>query len=243
MVYSKISVCHRRPPSMGLNRTGEGRQKIGQSHGIVGQETNITTTDCQICCLTLRIRLPVGYRGSLIASRCQVQIVRENRPARGTVVVILRLIHFSMLTIQHLLMGSRMAAHDAFQALVQADKDMESGITSFGFTLGNPLYDKNFHYGLPTREELQNMTREQLEEALRECADPMFGAAHEDPEDEKSRIIHWMPTDIRWLHMTLVQNEIDRRSDKRNRQNTIFLACVAIGISVAALTVTTLVAL
>ena len=31
----------------------------------------------------------MGYRGSLIASRCQVQIVRENRPARGTVVVIL----------------------------------------------------------------------------------------------------------------------------------------------------------
>ena len=54
-----------------------------------GQAASITTTDCQICCLTLRIRLPTGYRGRLIASRCQVQIVRENRPARETVVVIL----------------------------------------------------------------------------------------------------------------------------------------------------------
>ena len=49
----------------------------------------ITTTDRQICCLTLRIQLPADYRGRLIASPWQFQIDLENRPARGTVVLML----------------------------------------------------------------------------------------------------------------------------------------------------------
>ena len=151
----------------------------------------------------------------------------------------LRFIHFTLLTIQHLLMGSRMAAHDAYHSLVQADKDIESGTISFGLKPGNPLYDKEFHYGLPTREELRKMNAEQLEEALRECAEPTFGAAREDPEDRESRIIHWMPSDVRWLHMTLIQNEIDRRSERKYRLSTLSLAVAAILISVAALIVIT----
>ena len=148
----------------------------------------------------------------------------------------LRLIHFSMLTTQHLLMGSRMPRFDAYRELAQTDKDIKSGSTSFEPRPGNPLFDKKFHYGLPTSEELRKMSPEELEEALRECAGPLFGADREDPDDEKSRVIHWMPTDMRWLHMTLIQNEIDRRSQRKNRWDTFFLASVAIGISTAALT-------
>ena len=155
----------------------------------------------------------------------------------------LRLIHFSMLTTQHLLMGSRMPRFDAYRELAETDKDIKSGTISFEPKPGNPLYDKEFHYGLPKRGELRKMSPEELEEALRECADPLFGAVREDPDDEKSRVIHWMPTDMRWLHMTLIQNEIDRRSQRKNRWDTVCLASVAVGISAAALIVTTLSAL
>ena len=46
------------------------------------QPASITTTDCQIYCFTLRTRLPADYRGRLITSRSQVQIVHEHRPAK-----------------------------------------------------------------------------------------------------------------------------------------------------------------
>ena len=39
--------------------------------------------------------------------------------------------------------------------------------------------------------------------------------------------------------MTLIQNEIDRRSERKYRLSTLSLAIVAIAISVAALIVTT----
>lgn len=147
----------------------------------------------------------------------------------------LRLIHFSILTIQHLMLGSRLPQNDAFKDLVESDKNIDSGTISFGPTLGNPLYDKKFHYGLPTKTELQGFTDDQLDDALREAADPTFGAFRENSDDPESRIIHWMPTDIRWLHMTLIENEINRRSDVENRRHTYFLAYTAIGISVVAI--------
>lgn len=146
----------------------------------------------------------------------------------------LRLIHFSMLTTQHLLMGSRMPRFDAYRELAQTDKDIKSGSTSFEPRPGNPLFDKGFPYGLPTSEELRKKSGRQLEECLRKCADPLFGALREDPDDEKSRITHWMPTDTRWLYMTLIQNEINRRSERNYRLLTLLLALLAIGISVAA---------
>ena len=153
----------------------------------------------------------------------------------------LRLIHFSMLTTQHMLMGSLMPRMDAYRELAQTDKDIKSGTTSFEPRPGNPFFDKEFHYGLPTSEELREKSGRQLEEYLRKSADPLFGAVREDPDDENSRITHWMPTDTRWLHMTLIQNEINRRSERNYRILTLSLALLAIGISVAAFVASTLV--
>ena len=45
-------------------------------------DTSITTTDCQIWCLTLRMRPKLSYRSRFMAVRCQVQIIRENYPSR-----------------------------------------------------------------------------------------------------------------------------------------------------------------
>ena len=50
---------------------------------------SITTMDCQIWCQSLCIRLRASYRGALTAVRWQIQIVLDDRLARGTVVVIL----------------------------------------------------------------------------------------------------------------------------------------------------------
>ena len=49
---------------------------------VVHSTTNITTTDCQIWCLTIRICPRASERGRFVAVRCQVQIGHENHPAR-----------------------------------------------------------------------------------------------------------------------------------------------------------------
>lgn len=84
---------------------------------------------------------------------------------------------------------------------------------------------------------------EQPEDTLGERTDPMCGAVIEDPEEENIRIIHWMPTYIRWISVTPIQSERDRRPEKRNRRHTMLSACIPIRISMTAPAVTTLSAL
>ena len=50
--------------------------------GILGPPPSITTTDCQIWCQPLCIRLGRSYRSTLTTVSCQVQIGRKNQPVR-----------------------------------------------------------------------------------------------------------------------------------------------------------------
>ena len=84
------------------------------------------------------------------------------------------------------------------------------------------------------------MSDDLLSQALHEAVDAKFGAIHEDPNDTNSPIIHWMPTDIRWARIMLIQREMDRRNQKRIQRWTWVLSVIGVATSITAVTLSAL---
>ncbi len=140
----------------------------------------------------------------------------------------------TLLTIERTLNRSSFPEHDALQKFFDIQQEIEEGIFS-SVQEPNALNSSDHQFSLPTSEDLRKHTDDQLRDLWREYSDPRNYLVREDPDDDKSRIKYWMPTDIRLACIMLVQDEIARRRQKFYQKWTYILAGLSIAIALTAL--------
>ena len=143
-------------------------------------------------------------------------------------------LHLTLLTIEKTLNRSSLPEHDALLKFFDIQKDIEQGMFSSDLK-PNPLNSSDPQFSLPTSEDLRKHTDDQLRDLWREYSDPRNYVVREDPDDYKSSIEYWMPTDIRLACILLVQDEIARRRQKFYQKWTYILAGLSIAIALTAL--------
>ena len=148
----------------------------------------------------------------------------------------LKYLHFTLLTIQKAVSGSRRPEMDAMDQWLEAEKAIRNGAFTTPFAGSGPVV----HHSLPSDADLRAMSDDDLSQALHESVDAKFGAIHEDPSDPNSPIVHWMPTDTRWANIMLIQREMDRRSQKKIQRWNWALSAIGIGVGIAAVTLSAL---
>ena len=142
----------------------------------------------------------------------------------------LQYMHFSLLSIQHAVSGSRHPAFDALAQWEQSEKGIRNNYVEIPLTDPNP----EVHYSLPSDADLRSLSDDLLSQALDEAVDARSGAIHEDTNDPTSPIIHWMPIDVRWARIMLIQREMDRRDRKKIQWWNWVLSAIGVVTSVFA---------
>ena len=148
-------------------------------------------------------------------------------------------LHFTLLTIQKAVSGSRLPEMDALKEWQEVEKAIRNGIFETP-TARSVKSDSDVHHSLHSESDLRTKSDDELSQVLREFADARFGAIHEDPNDLNSPIVHWMPTDIRRANIMLIQREMDRRSQKKIQRWNWALSAIGIGVGIAAVTLSAL---
>ena len=139
-------------------------------------------------------------------------------------------LHLTLLVIERTLNRSSFPEHDALLKFFDIQKEIERGMFSSDQE-PNALNSSDPPFSLPTSEDLRKHTDDQLRDLWREYSDPRNYVIREDPDDDKSSIKYWMPTDIRLACITLVQDEINRRNQEFHQKWNLTLSIIAIAVA------------
>ena len=139
----------------------------------------------------------------------------------------------TLLVIEKTLSRSSLPEFEALRKFFDIQKDIEQGNFSSS-SEPNPLNSSDPLFSLPTSEDLRKHTDDQLRDLWRKYSDPRNYVVREDPDDDRSSIKIWMPTDIRLACITLVQDEINRRNQEFHQKWNLRLSIIAIAVALIA---------